>query len=153
MKLHEVMGIEANRRWGVCSLNEFRKVPSFILLRIVDCNSHICCSSLALNVSIRFSYQTQQADPIFFQLIPVSWNGTPTRRLRKRQNAFIPILRISNCMLGCKPKKPNLSLTVQACALVCLVLLSRGAGRAQHHLRRIHCDPCYPQRCHCLDAW
>ncbi|KAI0291817.1 linoleate diol synthase [Russula brevipes] len=25
MKLHEVMGIEANRRWGVCSLNEFRK--------------------------------------------------------------------------------------------------------------------------------
>ncbi|KAH9967528.1 linoleate diol synthase [Russula dissimulans] len=25
MKVHEVMGIEANRRWGVCSLNEFRK--------------------------------------------------------------------------------------------------------------------------------
>jgi linoleate 10R-lipoxygenase len=25
MKLHEVMGIEANRRWGVCTLNEFRK--------------------------------------------------------------------------------------------------------------------------------
>ncbi|KAI0269044.1 linoleate diol synthase [Russula aff. rugulosa BPL654] len=32
MRLHEIMGIEANRRWGVCSLNEFRKVfviPSF----------------------------------------------------------------------------------------------------------------------------
>ncbi|KAI9509771.1 linoleate diol synthase [Russula earlei] len=25
MRLHEVMGIESNRRWGVCSLNEFRK--------------------------------------------------------------------------------------------------------------------------------
>ncbi|KAH8986848.1 linoleate diol synthase [Lactarius akahatsu] len=25
MRLHEIMGIEANRRWGVCSLNEFRK--------------------------------------------------------------------------------------------------------------------------------
>ncbi|KAA1469100.1 linoleate diol synthase, partial [Dentipellis sp. KUC8613] len=25
MRLHEIMGIESNRRWGVCSLNEFRK--------------------------------------------------------------------------------------------------------------------------------
>jgi linoleate 10R-lipoxygenase len=25
MRLHEIMGIEANRKWGVCSLNEFRK--------------------------------------------------------------------------------------------------------------------------------
>ncbi|KIP10018.1 hypothetical protein PHLGIDRAFT_101881 [Phlebiopsis gigantea 11061_1 CR5-6] len=25
MRLHEIMGIEANRRWGVCSLNDFRK--------------------------------------------------------------------------------------------------------------------------------
>lgn len=25
MKLNEVMGIEANRVWGVCSLNDFRK--------------------------------------------------------------------------------------------------------------------------------
>ncbi|KAJ7698801.1 linoleate diol synthase [Mycena metata] len=25
MRLHEVMGIEQNRRWGVCSLNDFRK--------------------------------------------------------------------------------------------------------------------------------
>ncbi|EIW79353.1 putative linoleate diol synthase [Coniophora puteana RWD-64-598 SS2] len=25
MRLHEIMGIEANRAWGVCSLNEFRK--------------------------------------------------------------------------------------------------------------------------------
>jgi linoleate 10R-lipoxygenase len=25
MRLHEIMGIEANRRWGVCTLNEFRK--------------------------------------------------------------------------------------------------------------------------------
>jgi hypothetical protein len=26
MRLHEMMGIEQNRRWGVCSLNDFRKV-------------------------------------------------------------------------------------------------------------------------------
>ncbi|VDB91968.1 unnamed protein product [Peniophora sp. CBMAI 1063] len=25
MKLHEIMGIQSNRRWGVCSLNDFRK--------------------------------------------------------------------------------------------------------------------------------
>lgn len=25
MRLNEVMGIEANRTWGVCSLNDFRK--------------------------------------------------------------------------------------------------------------------------------
>ncbi|KAH9986089.1 linoleate diol synthase [Russula compacta] len=25
MRLHEIMGIESNRRWGVCSLNDFRK--------------------------------------------------------------------------------------------------------------------------------
>jgi hypothetical protein len=25
MRLHEIMGIEANRAWGVCSLNDFRK--------------------------------------------------------------------------------------------------------------------------------
>ena len=26
MRLHEIMGIEQNREWGVCSLNDFRKV-------------------------------------------------------------------------------------------------------------------------------
>jgi hypothetical protein len=26
MRFHEMMGIEQNRRWGVCSLNDFRKV-------------------------------------------------------------------------------------------------------------------------------
>ena len=26
MRLHEIMGIEQNRKWGVCSLNDFRKV-------------------------------------------------------------------------------------------------------------------------------
>jgi hypothetical protein len=30
MRLHEIMGIEANRRWGVCTLNEFRKVSHSI---------------------------------------------------------------------------------------------------------------------------
>lgn len=25
MRLHEIMGIEQNRQWGVCSLNDFRK--------------------------------------------------------------------------------------------------------------------------------
>lgn len=28
MKLNEIMGIEQSRRWGVCSLNDFRKVGS-----------------------------------------------------------------------------------------------------------------------------
>ena len=25
MRLHEIMGIEQSRNWGVCSLNDFRK--------------------------------------------------------------------------------------------------------------------------------
>ncbi len=25
MRMHEMMGIEQNRQWGVCSLNDFRK--------------------------------------------------------------------------------------------------------------------------------
>lgn len=25
MRLHEIMGIEQNRKWGVCTMNEFRK--------------------------------------------------------------------------------------------------------------------------------
>jgi linoleate 10R-lipoxygenase len=28
MRPHEIMGIEANRSWGVCSLNDFRKVSA-----------------------------------------------------------------------------------------------------------------------------
>lgn len=30
MKLNEVMGIEQSRRWGVCSLNDFRKVSGIL---------------------------------------------------------------------------------------------------------------------------
>lgn len=25
MRLHEIMGLEQSRRWGVCSLNDFRR--------------------------------------------------------------------------------------------------------------------------------
>lgn len=35
MRLHEIMGIEANRRWGVCSLNDFRKVRSYVYRSIL----------------------------------------------------------------------------------------------------------------------
>lgn len=30
MRLHEMMGIEQNRRWGVCNLNDFRKVRQML---------------------------------------------------------------------------------------------------------------------------
>lgn len=32
MRLHEIMGIESNRQWGVCSLNDFRKVSFSLTL-------------------------------------------------------------------------------------------------------------------------
>jgi linoleate 10R-lipoxygenase len=35
MKLNEVMGIEQNRRWGVCSLNEFRKFLGLKRMRLI----------------------------------------------------------------------------------------------------------------------
>ena len=28
----EIMGIEANRRWGVCSLNDFRRVSCYLFI-------------------------------------------------------------------------------------------------------------------------
>ena len=28
MRLHEIMGIQANRKWGCCSLNDFRAVSA-----------------------------------------------------------------------------------------------------------------------------
>ncbi len=34
MRLHEIMGIESNRQWGVCSLNDFRKVVFAHLRRL-----------------------------------------------------------------------------------------------------------------------
>ncbi len=30
MRLHEIMGIEQSRKWGVCSLNDFRKVRTHV---------------------------------------------------------------------------------------------------------------------------
>ena len=41
MKLNEVMGIEANRAWGVCSLNDFRK---FLGLK----GAHLCTVRLRI---------------------------------------------------------------------------------------------------------
>jgi len=35
MRLHEIMGIEANRRWGTCTLNEFRKASIQISLEVI----------------------------------------------------------------------------------------------------------------------
>ena len=43
MRLHEIMGIEANRRWGVCSLNEFRKV-----CRLISCPEYSLTSTVAV---------------------------------------------------------------------------------------------------------
>src|ERR1700683_3468504 len=36
MRLHEIMGIESNRRWGVCNLNEFRKVRSLSYVILIE---------------------------------------------------------------------------------------------------------------------
>ena len=44
------MGIESSRRWGVCSLNDFRKVFHFIFLSVED-NVKLRRSSFASNVS------------------------------------------------------------------------------------------------------
>jgi hypothetical protein len=52
------MGIEANRRWGVCSLNEFREVCdiTFFTPIVLRAYSELCFSgsSLALNVSTQY---------------------------------------------------------------------------------------------------
>ncbi|KAI9456900.1 linoleate diol synthase [Russula earlei] len=40
MKVHEIMGIEASRRWGVCSLNEFRKVLNLTYSNFLEWNSN-----------------------------------------------------------------------------------------------------------------
>ena len=43
MKLHEIMGITSNRRWGVCSLNDFRK---FLGLKRKLCLFRTCWHAL-----------------------------------------------------------------------------------------------------------
>lgn len=53
MRLHEIMGIESNRRWGVCSLNEFRKVYVVSSFLHAFPNLNLPYSSLVSNVSIR----------------------------------------------------------------------------------------------------
>ncbi len=44
MRLHEIMGIEQNRQWGVCSLNDFRKVCRFAC-ESVSRADYLCNSS------------------------------------------------------------------------------------------------------------
>lgn len=46
MRLNEIMGIEQSRRWGVCSLNDFRKVSS------VSVSTHLYLTLLSLVLSI-----------------------------------------------------------------------------------------------------
>jgi hypothetical protein len=87
MRLHEIMGIEANRSWGVCSLNDFRK---FLGLK----------SKL---ISLNFSHILR-----LVQHTPVSWNGTPTPQLLKLLKSFMVTLTTWSCMLVSRPSKPNL---------------------------------------------
>jgi hypothetical protein len=35
MRPHEIMGIESNRAWGVCSLNDFRKVSKDFTIGLI----------------------------------------------------------------------------------------------------------------------
>jgi hypothetical protein len=42
MRLHEIMGIEQNRRWGVCSLNDFRKVS--LCAELLRADEHLTLS-------------------------------------------------------------------------------------------------------------
>jgi hypothetical protein len=64
MRLHEIMGIESNRRWGVCSLNEFRKVFSFNSFPEYSLTSLAEHSSLVSGVSIKFPSLLSSPSPL-----------------------------------------------------------------------------------------
>ena len=97
MRLHEIMGIEANRTWGVCSLNDFRK---FLGLK---------SKRRALGIY-----------PILtvMQRIPVSWNGTLTLKLLGPQKSFMATLTTWSCMWVSRPRKPSLLWRERDCAQV-----------------------------------
>ena len=48
MRLHEIMGIESNRQWGVCSLNDFRKVGFAHTRRLLPADEWIVLVVLGL---------------------------------------------------------------------------------------------------------
>lgn len=56
MRLHEIMGIEQNRKWGVCSLNDFRKASSspciytLVVLTYLWCIQFLGLKSKQLNL-------------------------------------------------------------------------------------------------------
>jgi len=52
MRLQEIMGIESNRRWGVCSLNDFRKVFHFLFISVTY-DIKLRRSSFASNVGVK----------------------------------------------------------------------------------------------------
>lgn len=37
MRLHEIMGIMQSRQWGVCSLNDFRRVSIYRVVPVIAC--------------------------------------------------------------------------------------------------------------------
>jgi hypothetical protein len=62
MRLQEIMGIEANRKWGVCSLNEFRKVCEFPLSTVIaTCLTQFSSSSQFLGLKRKHTLSSSEA--------------------------------------------------------------------------------------------
>lgn len=100
MRLHEIMGIEQNRRWGVCSLNDFR---TFLGLKRE--------SGLAfVHVATNLHKPNQHTR--------VSSSGTPTQRsLLPLRNSTVTSTSL-NSMPVFKPRRQSQSLMALDCALV-----------------------------------
>ena len=152
MRLHEIMGIEANRRWGVCSLNEFRKVCNFIFVYNLRSVSNLTRSSLASSVSTQCLPRQPTSNPdFFFQLMLPFWNGTRIRTLQKQQSASTPISKTSNCTLAFRQRKRRNLLRVLVFALVRLSVLLYVTGSSCPY--RIYHKSRHFERRHRSDTW
>jgi hypothetical protein len=88
MRLHEIMGIEANRAWGVCSLNDFRK---FLGLK----SEWLSIQHLSWMLSV-------------LQHTPVSWNGILTMKLLTLPKSSMVTSTTWSCTSASRPKRPSL---------------------------------------------
>lgn len=125
MRLHEIMGIEQNRRWGVCSLNEFRKVRlhfSFLFL----CDGVLIASyEQFLGLKREFSFPLGYLSPAFLlngfrfrQHTQASWNGTVILRSLGRLRSSMEISTTLSFTSVFRLRKSSLSWTVPVSALV-----------------------------------
>ena len=143
MRLHEIMGIEANRKWGVCNLNEFRKVK-LLLLYLIICSSHTTISSSVWSVSypIDLPKGPSWCIPILAYASFLEWNSNP----KVAENAEKLYGNIENLELYVGLQAEEIKPVIEGAGLCPGRLIHIFCQpNAQITSTRVHCQPCHPE--------